>query len=180
VQNQSRTPNCHNTTNSLTLPFLTVTDRRMQWQSLAFMHQQGGVRKIVKKLCEPGHSSIQEVDNIHSQIEKKTLQVTEVFSPLGVARALLATNRKKPFEVIHMKTKKFINYQTEVKSYSFCALLYTKVKAIMYSIQTPCCLQYKTSFLEQEFTTVCVLRNCQCTNQDSQRCDVSKPRNFCV
>jgi len=157
-----------------------VPQNRNSLMSLAIMHfmqQHGGVRKIVQKFCEPGHSSIQEVDNIHSQIER-TLQVTEVFSPLGVVRALLATNRKKPFEVIHMNTKKCINYQAEVKSYSFGALPYTKVKTIMYSSQTPCCLQYKTSFLEQKFTTVCVLRNCQCTNQDSQRCDVSKPRNF--
>jgi len=39
--------------------------------------------------------------------------------------------------VIHINTKKFINYQAEVKSFSYCALSYTKVKAIMYSSQTP-------------------------------------------
>ena len=157
-----------------------VPQNRKSLMSLALMHfmkQHSNVTKIVQKFCEPGHSSIQEVDNIHSQIEKK-LQVTEVFSPLGVVRALLATNRKKPFEVIHMQTKNFVDYQASAKLYKFNVLPYTKVKVINYSSHTPCCLQYKTSFLEQEFAKVCVLPNCQCTADDSRQCSVRRPRNF--
>lgn len=35
--------------------------------------------EIEHKLCTPGHSSIQEVDNVHSHIEK-ALNLSELFS----------------------------------------------------------------------------------------------------
>lgn len=35
--------------------------------------------EIEQKLCTPGHSSIQEVDNVHSFIEK-ALNLSELFS----------------------------------------------------------------------------------------------------
>jgi hypothetical protein len=126
---------------------------------MPFVKQHPTVTKIIHKFCDPGFSSIQEVDNIRSQIEK-TLQVTEVFSPLGVVRALLATNRHGPFEVIHMNIKRLTDYQTEAKSYKFNTIPYTKVKVIIYNSLMPCCLKYKTSFLEQQFVKVCVIRNC--------------------
>nr|XP_047133397.1 uncharacterized protein LOC124811571 [Hydra vulgaris] len=47
------------------------------------------IRVIEQKFCEPGHSSIQEVDNIHSQIDR-ALALLEIFSPLGLTRAISA------------------------------------------------------------------------------------------
>jgi hypothetical protein len=163
-----------------------VPQNRNSLMSLALMHfmtQHPTITKIIQKFCEPGHSSIQEVDNIHSQIEK-TLQVTEVFSPLGVVRALLATNRHRPFEVIHMNTKKLIDYQTEAKSYKFNTIPYTKVKVIVYNSLVPCCLEYKTSFLEEQFVKVCVIRNCQCgaghTEDSEPKCNIQPRRFLCL
>ncbi|VDH92453.1 Hypothetical predicted protein [Mytilus galloprovincialis] len=51
---------------------------------LLFEHPK--LQVIEHKFCSPGHS-IQEVDNIHSNIEK-SLKVCEVFSPPGFIRAL--------------------------------------------------------------------------------------------
>jgi len=62
---------------------------------LKFLIEHIQMNKLTQKFCEPGHSSIQEVDNLHSQIERN-LQHTEVYSPLGVVRLMLSVNRKKP------------------------------------------------------------------------------------
>ncbi|XP_047127871.1 uncharacterized protein LOC124808745 isoform X1 [Hydra vulgaris] len=59
------------------------------------------IKVIEQKFCEPGHSSIQECDDIHSQIEK-SLSVAEIFSPLGLERAIKNVNHKKPFSVYQM------------------------------------------------------------------------------
>lgn len=50
------------------------------------------VNTIVQKFCCPGHSSIQEVDNIHSGIEK-TLQLAEIYSPISLVRVLTCTEK---------------------------------------------------------------------------------------
>ncbi|XP_065684329.1 uncharacterized protein LOC124817823 [Hydra vulgaris] len=59
------------------------------------------------------HSSIQECDNIHSQIEK-SLSAAEIFSPLGLERAIKNVNRKKPFSVYQMQL-------VDVKNFSIVA-----------------------------------------------------------
>ena len=50
---------------------------------LKFMEKHAHVVSIEQKYCEAGHSSIQEVDNLHSQIEKK-LGLSEIYSPLSL------------------------------------------------------------------------------------------------
>ena len=64
---------------------------------------------IAQKFCEPGHSSIQEVDNIHSQIDR-ALSPAEIFSPLGLVRMLPNVNWKTPFSVIQMQGGNMKNY----------------------------------------------------------------------
>lgn len=39
-----------------------------------FMTLNPNVEEIVQKFCTPGHSSIQEVDNVHSHIEKALIK----------------------------------------------------------------------------------------------------------
>jgi hypothetical protein len=46
------------------------------------LHKHPNLKEIEHKSCCPEHSSIQEVDNIHSSIEK-ALKVCEVYSPPG-------------------------------------------------------------------------------------------------
>ena len=66
---------------------------------LEFMEKHAEITKNEQKYCEPGHSVIQEVDNLHSQIEK-VLSVAEVYSPLSLLRLLLQSNKRKPLNVI--------------------------------------------------------------------------------
>ena len=50
-----------------------------------FLVKHPTVRTITQKFCAPGHSSIQEVDNIHSRIEKALL-IAEIYSPVSLLR----------------------------------------------------------------------------------------------
>ena len=74
-----------------------------------FLLQHDNIQVIEQTFCESGHSSIQEVDNIHSQIEK-ALPPMEIWSPLGLIQTLLTVNRKRPYRVVQMHKEKFKNY----------------------------------------------------------------------
>lgn len=45
-------------------------------------HTPSALKIIERKLCAPGHSSIQEIDSVHSQIEK-SLSLSEISSPVS-------------------------------------------------------------------------------------------------
>lgn len=62
-------------------------------------------------------------------------------------------------------------------SYQFNAIPFTKVKVIMYNSEKPFCISYKKRFTDQQFSTVCVTRSCQCYVDDSAQCD-TKSSNF--
>lgn len=68
----------------------------------AIWNENSRIKSIILKYSTPGHSCIQEVDNIHSNIEK-ILELTEVWSPVSLLRVLLAANKKHPYEIVQMK-----------------------------------------------------------------------------
>ena len=74
---------------------------------LHFLEQQNQVSITVQKFGTPGHSAIQEVDNLHSQIEK-TMNHSEVFSAVGLLQVLTLVNRKNPQRVIQLRNRDFL------------------------------------------------------------------------
>jgi hypothetical protein len=69
--------------------------------------KSGGNLKIIEqKFSEPGHGNIQEVDNIHSQIEK-WLESREVFSPVSLLRSLVQLGRRANMQFIQVKKNIF-------------------------------------------------------------------------
>lgn len=89
---------------------------------------------------------MQEVDNLHSQIEQK-LKVTDVYSPLGLLRVLKQVNTRKPLEVIQMRD--FFDYKSTAKKFTFSDIPYTRVKIIRYSKQeSNIAVEYGLSFDE--------------------------------
>jgi hypothetical protein len=94
---------------------------------MKFIQRHPRIVEIEQKYGEPGHSAIQEVDNLHSLIEK-SMKLVEIYSPLGFIRMLL--NMRPSLEVIQLR--KVYNYLTATKSLSFVSLPYTKVKHLKY------------------------------------------------
>ena len=60
-----------------------------------FFVQTTSFKMITMKYAVPGHSCIQEVDNMHSIIEN-SMKVAEFYSPVSFTRLLLGSNRKNP------------------------------------------------------------------------------------
>lgn len=71
-----------------------------------FLDKSTTLQQIEQKFCQPGHSSIQEVDNIHSHIEK-AMSLSEIFSPVSLIRVL--TNvRKGSMRIIQLRPQHFL------------------------------------------------------------------------
>jgi hypothetical protein len=93
------------------------------------LHEHPNLKEIDHTFCCPGHSSIQEVDNIHSSIEK-ALKVCEVhvYSPPGFV-GVLTNVRQRYMKAIKLKTGDFCNYQKTSKNLKYSEIQLKKVKA---------------------------------------------------
>ena len=110
-----------------------------------FMKHHPSILSVVHKYCEPGHSSIQEVDNLHSEIER-VCGSAEIYSPVGLIRMLKNVCRSRPLKLIQMKPECFKDYKSIAQQCHFQRVPYTKVKCIMYEKNEPKILRYKTAF----------------------------------
>ena len=116
----------------------------------SFLEKNTGVVSVTQKFAEPGHSAVQKVDNLHSQIECR-LKISEVYSPVGVVRLLTQVNKKSALIVMQMR--QFYDYQSVAKSLNFCEVPYSKVKVIKYFNNPPTvCMQYGVSFAKEQVT----------------------------
>ena len=76
---------------------------------LEFLYTQEQIDEINMKYSLAGHSCVQEVDNMHQQIEV-AMRVAEFYSPISFLRVLLKVNRIRPYHVIQMKKNDFKDY----------------------------------------------------------------------
>jgi hypothetical protein len=74
------------------------------------------IQNICQKFGTPGHIFIQEVDNIHSQIERK-MKKAEIFIPVGFVRLLMQVNSKTPLAVFQLNN--FTDYHSAAKHLKF-------------------------------------------------------------
>ncbi|CAG2189296.1 unnamed protein product [Mytilus edulis] len=113
------------------------------------------LKTIEQKFCEPGHSSIQEVDSVHSQIEK-ALSVSEIYSPVSLLRVLTKV-RKKSMKIIELQPGDFLNFQATSQSFKFSEVPFTKVKYIRLDVQDPLQVSFKESFVNDDFNDVSIV-----------------------
>ena len=97
------------------------------------------------KYCEPGHSTLQEVDAVHSTIERG-LKHLDLFSPLDHVRKLLKVRNMRPFNVLHMTQSKFFDFQKAAKLYKYSLVPYSKVKQLEFRQDNAKRVWFKTSF----------------------------------
>ncbi|CAG5028876.1 unnamed protein product [Parnassius apollo] len=104
------------------------------------------VTEITQKFSEPGHGNVQEIDAVHSLIERN-LRHQEIFRPLSLMRAFLKIKSKAlTFKFLQMVDDDFHCYHEEAVKYGFNQIPFSKVKAITYNKYKWNILQYKTSF----------------------------------
>lgn len=159
-----------------------------------FMHDHPSVKTITQKFCEPGHSEVQEVDNLHSQIET-ALGNGEIYSPLGLVRILKRCPRNKPLKLQQLRKEDMKDFQSIADKFKFDVIPFTKVKTLQYSALEPMNIKYKTSFssndwseenLQQKLNKTEKLRNKQKNHLDQQNnlfsvpCSIAKVENLSV
>lgn len=95
------------------------------------------------KFSTPGHSCVQEIDSVHSCIER-ILKKSEYFSPLSLLRFLLKVSSVRPYNVIQMSTEDFKDFKSCVSAYNYNLVPFSKVKALKFT-QIFTQVEYKTS-----------------------------------
>lgn len=101
---------------------------------------------IVQRFCEPGHSSIQDVDNLHSLIER-SLRNIDIFSPISLVRHLKANKYKgHQMYVKVINSDQFSDFSSIAKLGFFNRVPYSGVKEIMYHKANLNVVTYKKSF----------------------------------
>lgn len=116
-----------------------------------FLEVHPTVISISQKYSEKGHSCIQEVDAIHSCIER-AMRNTEVYSPLGLIRVIANMRRKGKVQVIQMKQTDFFDFQSAAKALKFTTVPFTQVKQLKYLTGTPFHVTFKLDHNGQENT----------------------------
>jgi hypothetical protein len=84
------------------------------------------------KFSVPRHGCVQEVDNIHSLIEK-TLRKSEVFSLNTISRLIENSNRKNSNNVIKMEKENFRDFQSCSKIFNFQQIHFFKIFQIRFT-----------------------------------------------
>lgn len=115
----------------------------MSFAMADFLKRHPQIDKITMKFSTPGHSAVQEVDNMHSHIEK-AMAASEFFSPLSLVRVLLGVSRKQKYNVIQMTHNDFNDYHACAKLFKYKQIPYSDVAQLVFE-QCPYTIAYKTS-----------------------------------
>lgn len=121
-----------------------------------FMEANSSLEYIIQKFSEPGHSNIQEVDCVHSTIDRY-LKNVEIYSPLHLIRLLKNIDYKNvKLSIMQMKVTDFKIYSTVSNKLDFSKVPFSKIKLILYEKdeKSSFSIKYKTSFQEMEYKTV--------------------------
>ncbi|GBL91819.1 hypothetical protein AVEN_172744-1 [Araneus ventricosus] len=95
------------------------------------------------KYSLPGHSCVQEVDSVHSSIEKAMNKI-DFYSLIGLIRILKQVNRRHPYRVIQMWPDDFKDYQGTAKLLNYKIVAFASVVILKFS-RTLHTVNFKTS-----------------------------------
>ncbi|GBN81666.1 hypothetical protein AVEN_17906-1 [Araneus ventricosus] len=95
------------------------------------------------KYSLPKHSCVQEVDFVHSNIEK-AMNKTDFYSPIGLIRILKQANPRRPYRVIQMRSDDFKDIQGIAKVLN-CKIVPFTIVAILKFSRTLHTVNFKTS-----------------------------------
>lgn len=116
------------------------------------------ITEITQKFSEPGHGNVQEVDAVHSLIERN-LRHQEIYSPLSLLRALLKIKSNVLKLIItQMQDADFLSFQSEARKFGFHQIPYKQVKSITYSKKEWYIIKYQISFSGAK-ETIDILKN---------------------
>ena len=104
-----------------------------------------------------GHSCIQNVDNMHSNIEK-AMRVSEFFSPISFLRILLNGHRVKRYKVIQMDRNDLKVFRSVSKNFASDRIPFSEMTTIKFSRDNLCEVWYKKSHVSQDLIKESILK----------------------
>lgn len=132
-----------------------VPQNRNSLLSFAIAHilkTSSHLKKIQMKFSVPGHSCIQEVDSVHSAIER-SLRKSEYFSPLSLLRVLLKVNTRKPYIILQMKEQDFLDFSWYSSKLNYSAVPFSKVVSLQFT-KSFHEIGFRTSFNDHEYKII--------------------------
>ena len=121
----------------------------MSFAIFDFLRHFPSVESIIMKFSVPGHSCVQEVDNMHSQIENH-MRPFEFFSQLLLRRIFKGAHRRKPYVIIQMKESEFNDYQSCASLFQYNNVPFSKVSVLKFTTEPS--VMFKVSHLDNNFT----------------------------
>lgn len=107
------------------------------------MHPE--IKSITQKFQVPGHSCVQEVDAMHSVLDR-TLNKLELHSPLAIFKAIKNTRTRNPYRIVQMQKNNFLEFKALAKCMNLSQTVpYKSLIQILYENKSHC-LQYKLNF----------------------------------
>lgn len=128
-----------------------------------FINEHPNLNFIIMKFSTPGHSCNQEIDAVHSCIER-LLNKTEFYSPVSLLRILLKVHVKKPYVIIQLKENDFKDYKACASLYNYKVIPFSQVVALRFT-KSQSEVQYKISHAQENWNTVSI-RECRSTRSD--------------
>ena len=86
-----------------------------------FLKRTPSLQSITQKFCEPGHSKVQKIDNLHSQTDR-VAQLSEIYSHVGLVRLLSRTPRQKPLKLVQLRKADMTDYHSEANTFQFSGI----------------------------------------------------------
>ena len=123
-----------------------------------FLSENETVDPIMLKYSLPGHSCVQEVENMHKNIDD-SMKCAEFYSPLGFLRLILKVDRIPPYKVIQMSQKYFKDYANCAKMLKYNTIPFTKVFQLKFVRSDSFIVQFKLSHRDIEFIAASIGNN---------------------
>nr|CAH7743761.1 unnamed protein product [Callosobruchus chinensis] len=115
----------------------------MSYAIAYFFKLNPSIQSITMKFSTPGLSCVQEIDVVHSCIER-VLDKAEYFSPLSLLRILLKVNSVRPYKIIQMRKEDFKDYKSCTSTFDYKLIPFSKVNALRFR-STSLQVEYKES-----------------------------------
>lgn len=113
---------------------------------LKFMEANKNIETITHKYSEPGHSQVQEVDAVHSGIEKY-IKDLDVYSPVSLIRILNGMNYSKiKLKLSQIKKEDFLNFNKA--SLDLNMIPFKECRQIEYQNSDLLCMYFKKQHTE--------------------------------
>lgn len=151
-----------------------VPQNRNRINSTAIKHfiaSHSQILQINQKFSEPGHSNIQEVDCVHSVIDKY-LKNIEIYSPKHLIELLHKMDKQKTkLSIIEIQASDFKCYAALAAKLDFAGVPFLKIKTLFYEHENQFSIKYKTSFSNTSYQTCSLLKR-------PRKCQLGTPQNL--